>query len=488
MLLRLLTVLVLLTLSVVACNGSDESIPETPAPAVVTSTPIATVESETVAVSTSTPEVAALSEPTPTPSPTVESFDLSNVIVPAVPVPSLTPFRTAQHPQEGRLDLTQERTIEIRRLIPKRPIEWAFITRDQLRSNLVDILEEDRDEILLDQKLFQVLRLIGPEVVLQDIWLDVLSENVAGYYHLEEEKLYVITDSPEFTPLNLVTHAHETTHALQQQNYDIHATREALEGNSDAYAAFTALIEGDASIVEAIYMIEHFTEEEQRKAREESQAASSDALRNAPYVVRRLFFFPYFDGFTFVRDLLGIGGWDSVNDAYENPPLSTEHILHIDRFLARDMPLEVVLPSLAGRLGDTWEELRRDTLGEHMLLTYLETDLPPPYAFSASSGWGGDRYSLLEGPDGALALVAVVAWDTRDDAVEFLEAFHSHLERKAGLEWEPLDESEARYRMNAGSQTITVIRERRSVTMVFAPDASVAEILTGALSEAANAP
>ena len=180
----------------------------------------------------------------------------------------------------------------------------------------------------------------------------MLSESVAGYYHLEEEKLYVISDSPEFTPLNLVTHAHETTHALQQQNFDIHATREALEGNSDASAAFTALIEGDASIVEAVYMIEFFTEEEQQLGPGGKPGRSvSDSLRNAPYVVRRLFFFPYLDGFTFVRDLLGIGGWDALNDAYENPPLSTEHILHIDRFLARDVPVEVVLPSLT--LGDS---------------------------------------------------------------------------------------------------------------------------------------
>lgn len=484
--------LLLLTLSAVAallalsCDGADEPASVTPAPVAVTQTAVATAEQEIEPPSTSTPPVSAASEPTATP--TIESYDLSNVIVPAAPVPSPTPFRTAQHPQQGRLELTQERTIEIRRLVPKRPIEWEFISRDQLRSNLMDILEEDRDDILDDQKLYQALRLIGPDDVLYDIWLDVLSESVAGYYHLEEEKLYVISDSPEFTPLNLVTHAHETTHALQQQNFDIHATREALEGNSDASAAFTALIEGDASIVEAVYMIEFFTEEQQRLAREESQAGTSDSLRNAPYVVRRLFFFPYLDGFTFVRDLLGIGGWDALNDAYENPPLSTEHILHIDRFLARDVPVEVVLPTLAGRLGDGWEELRRDTMGQHMLLTYLETDLPPPYAFSASAGWGGDRYALIEGPQGELALAAVIAWDTRDDAVEFLEAFHSHLERKSGLEWEPLDESEARYRMHSSTQTITLIRDSKTVNLVFAPNESVSEALTEALAEATQSP
>ena len=77
----------------------------------------------------------------------------------------------------------------------------------------MDLLEEDRDEILIDQKLFQALRLIGPEDALFEIWIDLLSENVAGYYHLEKERLFVITDSPEFSPINLVTHAHETTHA-----------------------------------------------------------------------------------------------------------------------------------------------------------------------------------------------------------------------------------------------------------------------------------
>ena len=485
--LRLLTVLVPLALLAHCLRRLRRAhCGTTPSPTAATPTPPATVQAEPEATPATTPTAAVAPEPTATP--TVESFDLSSVIVPAVPVPSPTPFRTAQHPQQGRLELTQERTIEIRRLIPKRPVEWEFIDRDQLRSNLMELLEEDRNEVLLDQKLFQVLRLIGPDVVLYDIWLDVLSENVAGYYHLEEEKIYVISDSPEFSPLDLVTHAHETTHALQQQNFDIHATREALEGNSDASAAFTALIEGDASIVETVYMIEFLTEEEQQLAREESQASASDSLRNAPYVVRRLFFFPYLDGFTFVRDLLGVGGWDALNDAYENPPLSTEHILHIDRFLARDKPVEVVLPSLAGRLGDDWEELRRDTLGQHMLLTYLETDLPPPYAFSASAGWGGDRYALVEGPQGELALAAVIVWDTRDDAVEFLEAFHSHLERKSGLEWEALDESEARYRMHSSTQTISLIRDSKTVNLVFAPDEASSDTLIEALGEATQSP
>ena len=483
---RLLTILVALVLWVVACSGSGEVIPATPAPDAVTPTPLVTAESVTEVRATTTPVVSAMAEPTS--SPTVESFDLSNVIVPAAPVPSPTPFRTAQHPQEGRLDLAQERAIEIRRLIPKRPIEREFITRDQLRSNLLDLLEEDRDEILIDQKLFQALRLIGPEDALFEIWIDLLSENVAGYYHLEKERLFVITDSPEFLPLNLVTHAHETTHALQQQNYDIHTTRLELEGNSDAYSAFTALVEGDASIVEALYMNEYLTEEEQRQAQEESQAAAGDGLRNAPYVVRRSFFFPYLEGFGFVRDLLGVGGWESVNDAFADPPKSTEHILHVDRYLARDMPVEVSLPALAEELGESWEELRSDTLGQFMLRTYLETGLSPQQAAAASAGWGGDTYSLYEGPDGSLALVASTAWDTQEDADEFFEAFISYVKQKAGQDWEPLDESGDSFRTITGSQTITVARVDMNVALTFAPDEAVSDALTGVLAEMADVP
>ena len=405
------------------------------------------------------------------------------MIVPAVPVPSPTAPPAPDHPQQTRLDIVQKRAIDIRRLYPKRPIERAFITRGELGSNVLELLEEDRGDILIDQKLYLALGLLEPEDNLFDIWVDLLSENVAGYYHLEEETLYVITDSPEFSPLDLVTHAHETTHALQQQNYDIYAARQALEDRHDASRAFTALVEGDASIVEAIYMLEFLTEEELLQAQEESAAAAGDSLRNAPYVVRRLFFFPYFEGFEFVRGLLEYGGWETVNDAYANPPQSTEHILHVNLYGAGEAPLEVAMPDLAAALGEGWAELRRNTFGEMLLRTYLETGMNTVDAHVAAAGWGGDTYSLLEGPDGALALAASTVWDSDEDAGEFVDAFLEHLRARLDLEWEPLDDAGAAFRANAGAQTVSISRRGLTVAITFAPTADVADALAAALAE-----
>ena len=42
--------------------------------------------------------------------------------------------------------------------------------------------------------------------------------------------------------------AHEFTHALQDQHYDIQAGYEARKGNNDRQLAYQALVEGDATV------------------------------------------------------------------------------------------------------------------------------------------------------------------------------------------------------------------------------------------------
>jgi hypothetical protein len=151
--------------------------------------------------------------------------------------------------------------------------------------------------------------------------------------------------------------------------------------------------------------------------------ASLDAM---PAVLRESLMFPYTGGLAFVQALQTSGGWGAVNDAYSNPPASTEQIVHPEKYVAGEKPVDVTLPEdLAAKMGDGWKVGLEDTLGEFQLKVWL--DQAPkvdgaPSADAAAAGWGGDRVALLDGPSGAWAIAMNTAWDTPDDASEFIAA------------------------------------------------------------------
>ena len=66
-----------------------------------------------------------------------------------------------------------------------------------------------------------------------------------------------------------------------------------------------------------------------------------------PEILRRQLEFPYLEGQVFVTTLLGQGGWDSVDAAWDELPASTEQILHPERYPS-DAPVKV---DAAGRRG-----------------------------------------------------------------------------------------------------------------------------------------
>jgi hypothetical protein len=133
---------------------------------------------------------------------------------------------------------------------------------------------------------------------------------------------------------------------------------------------------------------------------------------------------PYTDGLNFINALIADGGWDRVNEAYTKLPESTEQIIHPDRYLAGDHPLDVTLTADDNPLGDDWALLFDRSLGEFYLREYLDTQLPPLDVIKAATGWGGDRYRLYhDAATNQRAWVMRLEWDTPQDANEFAELY-----------------------------------------------------------------
>jgi hypothetical protein len=188
--------------------------------------------------------------------------------------------------------------------------------------------------------------------------------------------------------------------------------------------ALQALAEGDAVLSSLLYARRYMTTAQLLEAFQAESSGGSSVLDASPLVVRRELLFPYTSGVDFIADVYADGQWPAVTRVWENPPQSTEHVLHPQKYLAGDAPIQLTVPDLRDTLGSAWRELEENTNGELDWNILIEQYVDVATANEAASGWGGDRFRLLRrDADGALVFAARTAWDSEADARQFFTAF-----------------------------------------------------------------
>ena len=200
-----------------------------------------------------------------------------------------------------------------------------------------------------------------------------------------------------------------------------------------------------------------FSKQEQEELLGASQG--SPVFDNAPFVIQKLLVFPYAEGMAFVSALLNVGQLDAIDEAFDNPPVSTEQILHPEKYFENEMPSAVLLPDLLTALGAGWSEIDSDVMGEFFIRTYLETTASEGAAALAAAGWGGDRYVLVQGPQEERVFVAVIAWDTKQDAREFFDIAPTDLNGSANQRYLGIQEDRTLLVVATTESLIEVVRD-----------------------------
>ena len=462
--LKLIALVVASVVVISACGGEAEPtpVPPTPTPTVLPSP---------------TPKPTATPFPSPTPAPT---FVPPAVILPTpVPAePTATP--TSSESLSRKLDAIALRTASIRGLSFDSPVEREIVDPEEARVLLIENFEEDRDDIEDEEALLITLGAIEEGVDLYELLLDIYGEIVLGWYDPEDERIFVIERTPDFGALDELTLAHEIVHGLQQQRFDIHSVRESVKDNSDRSLAYSALIEGDASIAETLYRLSHLDEEQTAEVREAQSSADLGSFMAAPHILQRTISFPYGAGFQFVASLyLTNEDWNLVDEAHASPPASTEQVLHPEKYLDGEGPIVVELPSFAGPPWGEWEPVWDSTLGELYLLAYLETWTGFEDAGRAAQGWGGDSFLLMRGPDGGHLLIWMLEWDTPEDAAEFFDVFRDSMETRTEDRWAPTGEDDSGWVIDLADQSLYAGIDGTGTVLVFAPNS---DVLTAARS------
>ncbi len=316
---------------------------------------------------------------------------------------------------------------QIRGLQPKAAITPVLIDEATLRANLTADFDRENPprQLAASQAVLTTLGLLPAGTNLRTAYLDLESGQVIGYYSPSQHQLFLVSRSGGVGPTQEVTYAHEFTHQLQDQNFDLAKLGLDAPDQGDRSLARLALVVGDAVATQSAWMAAHLTPADLAQVlADASDPTAAAALQRAPAILRTTSLFPYTQGYAWVGQLMASGGTAAVNAAFGRPPDSTEQVLHPDRYAAHEEPILVSVPSgLASALGAGWSASAQDTLGELLLRTWLSMGgLPLADATTAAAGWSGDRIQLLTGPGGRTALAIVTAWDSVADASEFAAA------------------------------------------------------------------
>lgn len=463
---RVRVLVVLLSLLLLSgCAGLGGSGDATPA---ATSPP--TIAASTTAASTSVAPSASAT--TTAASPTTPSASVA-------PTEAADPAASPEGLKAQFAEIEQ-RVVGLRELEPTGPIEPKLISREELRDNLIRLQTDQysEEDARQDAELLWLLRLSDDrDLDLFNLYIDLLTERVLGYYDPETKELYVVNDEPTLSPLGEMTLAHEIVHALQDQHTDL-LRLDDDDVDGDRAMAHSALIEGDAEVTATRYVLEYFDRAQLMDLATESAGAASDVLDSVPAYIRDSLYFPYTEGVEFATQLYQLRGTDGQTAALTDPPASTEQILHPEKYLTeRDDPLTVVVQDLQPILGDSWDVEQTDSIGEFDLRVLLRENGARD-ADNAAAGWGGGQFSVYGGPDAGNILVAVtIEWDTAADADEFVAALGQTF---GGGDPTGRVISDGQGRHNA------VVQREKSVTLVTGADRDAVERVRQALAMQTN--
>jgi hypothetical protein len=208
----------------------------------------------------------------------------------------------------------------------------------------------------------------------------------------------------------------------------------------DAQLALAALRMGDAEVLKRLVRgagrvpggaAAAAAEEARAWERGESHLASS----LVPRIFIRTADFPWRRGAAFALDLHARGGLRALNEAWARPPLSTEQVLHPEKYHAGERPVDLDLAALEGFLrGKGWSPAWSSVLGELGTAAVLETHFPKEDAGPTAAGWGGDRLILFRREGAAPLAVWATEWDREEDAVEFQTAAFRLMKRLSAPE------------------------------------------------------
>jgi hypothetical protein len=322
----------------------------------------------------------------------------------------------------------------------KQPLKKSLRSKQEVRDYLVREDKEDKNdaERYADAKTLEAFGLIPKDFPLDSFMLDVLTDQVAGLYDPKAKEFYIADWIPVDEQKTVMSH--ELTHALEDQSFRIDDWIKAARPNDDAELARDSVSEGSAMAAMVDYQMldQHIGVRELPdvtlliRAGAITEMDKDPNLAKAPIYIRDELLFPYLAGTGFTQEFLKAhSGWKDIHLVFENPPVSTQQILHPDLYLNGTKPVAVTLPTWKGVVPDNWKLLEENTMGEFGVGEILKQFRKDNSEDPLTTAWKGDRYAVFEDAKSKTTpLVFRLVLDSPEDAARFFGQYSEALELK----------------------------------------------------------
>ncbi len=345
---------------------------------------------------------------------------------PSTAVPTSPPSTEQKDPLTLQIEELMAITEEIRELAFLETPDITVLTEEGVAERILELFDEDTDpeEFAASDELYTVLGLLDRDDDLLEMLSALQTEQVVAFYATESKELVAPASAEQLTPLEKLTLVHELTHALTDQHFDLYAPMERLDAEQryDEASAFRALAEGDATVVETLYL-QQLPRADQLLILQSALSFESPVFDASPSFLQDSLLFPYVEGRDLVTDIWTADGFQGVDDAYFDIPATTEHVYRPGTYFAGEGAAPVTLPALSL---NGYDLIEASTWGYLGFQTMFDQVLDRDAADTAAEGWGGDRYELhWNGRD--MVFVLSYTGDTTEDAAQLHQALDAFI-------------------------------------------------------------
>ena len=341
--------------------------------------------------------------------------------------------------------------------------------------------------------VWEALLIVGEDEYANDVIADTVGGATAGFYDTggggdgngTANKTVSLVGG-----VNEPTLAHELVHVMQDQQYNLSAER-FRPPVQDEQLASQGIVEGEAEYIRFVYEERCAAEWEcyERTSTVGAGGGGGGGFEGNVGLLMTLIQ-PYSDGPEYVHRLREQGGWEAVEEKYEDVPTASSEIIHAEE---RD-GAEVSFENEATDGWSLYEDAGRDgydVAGEaSIFVTFWYQSAPDPvgyglgvidtsgffggrgeyarydYRSEVSMGWRGDRIYPYhrETEDGnETGFVWKSVWETEEDAATFADAYLTVLdgqgaERIDGATRVVEGEFRGAYRVSREGNNVTVVR------------------------------
>ncbi len=300
------------------------------------------------------------------------------------------------------------------------PVAVDPITQAQMDAKLTRSFDDTYPADLYDRRTlaWRTIGVIGPQQDLRRALLAFQTGQVIGFYDPENGQLVYIGDTSLDLNERFVL-AHELTHAIDDQHFDLTRIDPlAAHCQDERFQAALGAVEGSAQYF-ATQVITRFPGGD-------LGGGEQPSLAGIPPFLVAMELWPYTAGQAFMTAMDQRGGTAQIDQALQHLPVSTEQVIHPERYPS-DVPTPLDVSDRSAELGKGWHDLDVMQVGEEFLRAMLALRLDDATASDAAAGWDGGLYRAWS--DGThTAVVLATAWESPEDAQAFAGAAQDWLD------------------------------------------------------------